>query len=213
MPRSVLICDDHEVVRSGLASMLEGTDWITDEAATPLCAIRKLAKMHFDLISVDVKMEGMNGLDFIAALRDGEYGEEAAKTPIIVMTTFDNPTYMARAHAIGVNAFMLKGDSHARIIEVFQAVADGCSLPQSFQMQRFVGAMVTRIQPNGDIPLTDQETNLLRYLALALSNKEIAQSMNISIETVKECVQHLLLKMQVNDRTQAAVWAVRKGLV
>ena len=94
----------------------------------------------------------------------------------------------------------------------FSAAGRASATPS--QMQRIAGAMATRTkQPDSEIPLTQRETQVLRHLALGLSNKEISQSLSISIETVKEHVQHLLRKMGVNDRTQAAVWAVRKGMV
>lgn len=82
-------------------------------------------------------------------------------------------------------------------------------------MRRVAGAMATRQKQDDvvEVPLTQRETQVLRHLALGLSNKEIGRSLSISIETVKEHVQHLLRKIEATDRTQAAVWAVRKGLV
>jgi DNA-binding NarL/FixJ family response regulator len=121
---------------------------------------------------------------------------------------------VARAHALGAKDYILKGTSKKDLVESLQAVAEGRDPPRFGQMQRIAGQMATRQrQPDSEIPLTQRETQVLRHLALGLSNKEIAQSLEISIETVKEHVQHLLRKMGVNDRTQAAVWAVRKGLV
>ena len=81
-------------------------------------------------------------------------------------------------------------------------------------MRRVAGAMATRqAAADEDVPLTNRETQVLRHMALGLSNKEIGRSLTISIETVKEHVQNILRKIAVSDRTQAAVWAVRKGLV
>ena len=81
-------------------------------------------------------------------------------------------------------------------------------------MRRISTAMATRQQTgDSDVPLTNRETQVLRHMALGLSNKEIGRSLSISIETVKEHVQNILRKIAVSDRTQAAVWAVRKGLV
>ncbi|MGC3968635.1 MAG: response regulator transcription factor [Pirellulales bacterium] len=109
---------------------------------------------------------------------------------------------------------MLKGSSREQLVEAIRAVAEGRPTERQGHMSRIAGQMATRQkQPDSEIPLTQRETQVLRHLALGLSNKEIAQSLEISIETVKEHVQHLLRKMGVNDRTQAAVWAVRKGLV
>jgi DNA-binding NarL/FixJ family response regulator len=87
--------------------------------------------------------------------------------------------------------------------------------PSSFgELRRVAGTMATRQkQEDAEIALTQRETQVLRHLALGLSNKEIGRSLSISIETVKEHVQHLLRKINATDRTQAAVWAVRRGLV
>jgi DNA-binding NarL/FixJ family response regulator len=81
-------------------------------------------------------------------------------------------------------------------------------------MGKVAGAMKREAQPAGDdVPLTTRETQVLRHLALGLSNKEIGKSLGISIETVKEHVQNILRKVSVADRTQAAVWAIKKGLI
>ena len=94
------------------------------------------------------------------------------------------------------------------------AVARGEAPSTHGELHKVAGTMATRQkQVDDDVQLTQRETQVLRHLALGLSNKEIGQSLSISIETVKEHVQHLLRKMDVTDRTQAAVWAVRKGLV
>jgi DNA-binding NarL/FixJ family response regulator len=206
----MLVADDHEVVRSGLASILEGTDIeIVGEASTGAEALEKAKELKPDVVSLDVRMEDGDGLTALEQIR-----EAIPDAKVMVLSTFDNPTYMARAHALGAREYVLKGASREQLVETIHAVAAGKPLPNSGQMQRIAGAMATRTkQPDSDIPLTQRETQVLRHLALGLSNKEIAQSLSISIETVKEHVQHLLRKMGVNDRTQAAVWAVRKGLV
>jgi len=154
----------------------------------------------------------MDNGDGLAALE--QLRSELPNSKVVVFSTFDNPTYVARAHALGAKDYILKGTSKKDLVESLQAVAEGRDPPRFGQMQRIAGQMATRQrQPDSEIPLTQRETQVLRHLALGLSNKEIAQSLEISIETVKEHVQHLLRKMGVNDRTQAAVWAVRKGLV
>jgi DNA-binding NarL/FixJ family response regulator len=206
----MLVADDHEVVRSGLASILEGTDIeIVGEAATGAEALQKAKELKPDVVSLDVRMEDGDGLTALEQIR-----EAIPDAKVMVLSTFDNPTYMARAHALGAKEYVLKGATREQLVDTIHAVAEGKAMPHPGQMQRIAGAMATRAkQPDSEIPLTQRETQVLRHLALGLSNKEIAQSLDISIETVKEHVQHLLRKMKVNDRTQAAVWAVRKGLV
>jgi DNA-binding NarL/FixJ family response regulator len=205
-----LVADDHEVVRSGLTSMFDGTAIeVVGEAATGEETVRMAKELNPDVISLDIRMDNGDGLAALEQLR-----AELPNSRVVVFSTFDNPTYVARAHALGAKDYILKGTSKKDLVESLQAVAEGRDPPRFGQMQRIAGQMATRQrQPDSEIPLTQRETQVLRHLALGLSNKEIAQSLEISIETVKEHVQHLLRKMGVNDRTQAAVWAVRKGLV
>lgn len=206
----MLVADDHEVVRSGLVSMLEGTDIeVVGEASTGAEAVKMASELKPDVISLDIRMEDGDGLTALEQIR-----ENMPDAKVLVLSTFDNPTYMARAHALGAKEYVLKGTSREQLVDSIHAVAEGKSSTTPSQMQRIAGAMATRTkQPDSEIPLTQRETQVLRHLALGLSNKEISQSLSISIETVKEHVQHLLRKMGVNDRTQAAVWAVRKGMV
>jgi DNA-binding NarL/FixJ family response regulator len=205
-----LVADDHEVVRSGLTSMFDGTAIeVVGEASTGEETVRMAKELNPDVISLDIRMDNGDGLAALEQLR-----AEMPNSKVVVFSTFDNPTYVARAHALGAKDYILKGTSKKDLVESLQAVAEGRDPPRFGQMQRIAGQMATRQrQPDSEIPLTQRETQVLRHLALGLSNKEIAQSLEISIETVKEHVQHLLRKMGVNDRTQAAVWAVRKGLV
>ena len=130
-----------------------------------------------------------------------------------MLSTYDNPTYVARAVALRTSDYVLKGSSRQELISTITAAADGKSPSQHGELQRIAGAM----SKNGDalsdeVPLTNRETQVLRHVALGLSNKEIGRSLGISIETVKEHVQNILRKIAVTDRTQAAVWAVRKGM-
>lgn len=206
----MLVADDHEVIRSGMASMLEGTDIeIVGQAGSGEDTVKLARELKPDVISLDIRMENGDGLTALEQIR-----EAMPDSKVMILSTFDNPTYVARAHALGAKEYVLKGSSRDQLVDAIRAVAAGKESPRQGHMSRIAGQMATRNkQPDSEIPLTQRETQVLRHLALGLSNKEIAQSLEISIETVKEHVQHLLRKMGVNDRTQAAVWAVRKGLV
>lgn len=206
----MLVADDHEVIRSGMASMLEGTEIeIVGQAGSGEETVTLARELKPDVISLDIRMENGDGLTALEQIR-----EAMPDSKVMILSTFDNPTYVARAHALGAKEYILKGTSRDQLVDAIRAVAAGKESPRQGHMSRIAGQMATRNkQPDSEIPLTQRETQVLRHLALGLSNKEIAQSLEISIETVKEHVQHLLRKMGVNDRTQAAVWAVRKGLV
>ncbi len=115
---------------------------------------------------------------------------------------------------MGASAYVLKSDSRARLIECIEAAVKGESLWTREELRRVTGALATpRVISDVEVPLTQRESEVLRQLANGLTNKEIANTLNISYETVKEHVQHILRKIGVSDRTQAAVWAVRKGLL
>jgi DNA-binding NarL/FixJ family response regulator len=121
---------------------------------------------------------------------------------------------VARAVALGASDYVLKGASRLELIDTVTKAAEGKSPSRSGELERVAGAMAKTNVPIDDaIPLTNRETQVLRHVALGLSNKEIGRSLSISIETVKEHVQNVLRKITVTDRTQAAVWAVRRGLV
>ena len=110
--------------------------------------------------------------------------------------------------------YVLKGSSRQKIIETIRNAAEGTPPGPTSALGAVAGTMSEK-KPlrDAESPLTRRETQVLRHVALGLSNKEIGQSLGISIETVKEHVQNILRKISVNDRTQAAVWAVRRGLV
>jgi DNA-binding NarL/FixJ family response regulator len=106
-----------------------------------------------------------------------------------------------------------KSATRKEIIDAVHAAASGDTIWSSDELRRVTGALAgPRSASEADVPLTKRESEVLKQLALGLSNKEIAQALDISYETVKEHVQHILRKLAVADRTQAAVWAVRKGL-
>lgn len=210
MSIKLLICDDHEVVRAGLRSMLQGTEFeVAAEAANGEEAVRKATKSEFDLVLLDIRMPDGDGLNALGRIK-----LERPNLPIIIYSTYDNPTYVARAVALGANGYVLKGSDKERLLEVLRASAKGESVWTRDELRRVTGALATpRLAADVEVPLTQRESEVLRQLALGLTNKEIAQALHISYETVKEHVQHILRKIGVSDRTQAAVWAVRKGLV
>ena len=210
MSIKVVVADDHEVVRSGLASLLEGSDIkVVAEAANGEEAVDQAVKYEPDVILLDIRMPGGDGLTALERIRS-----EAPDTRVVMLSTYDNPTYVARSVALGASDYVLKGSSRKELIGAISAAAKGDAPTKEGEMRRVAGAMSKR-QAAGDkdVPLTNRETQVLRHVALGLSNREIGRSLGISIETVKEHVQNILRKVGVNDRTQAAVWAVRKSLV
>jgi DNA-binding NarL/FixJ family response regulator len=210
MSVKVLVADDHEVVRTGLASLLSGSDVkIVAEAANGAEAVKLAMKHKPDVALLDIRMPGTDGLEALDKIH-----RQLPNTRVVMLSTYDNPTYVARAVALGASDYVLKGASRQELISTITAAAAGKSPSNKGELSRVAGAMSKNPAPSKeDIPLTNRETQVLRHVALGLSNKEIGRSLSISIETVKEHVQNILRKIAVTDRTQAAVWAVRKGLV
>ena len=206
----VLVADDHEVVRSGLASLLKDSEIdIVAEASSGEEAVQKTLKHHPDVVLLDIRMPDSDGLTALERIRT-----ESPETKVVMLSTYDNPTYVARSVALGACDYVLKGSSRKELISAITAAAKGESPSKVGEMRKVASTMARRpTTSDEDIPLTNREAQVLRHVALGLSNREIGRSLGISIETVKEHVQNILRKIQVSDRTQAAVWAVRKGLV
>ena len=120
----------------------------------------------------------------------------------------------ARAVALGAAGYVLKDSHRDKLLDSIRGAATGETVWTREELRRVTGALATpRLSAEVEVPLTQRESEVLKQLALGLTNKEIAQALHISYETVKEHVQHILRKIGVTDRTQAAVWAVRKQLV
>ena len=207
---NLLIADDHEVVRCGLKNLLAGTEIeIVAEVATGAAAVKYALENDPDVALLDIRMPDGDGLTALGRIK-----LDKPDMPILILSTFDNPTYVARAVALGAAGYVLKGCTRDHLIHCIRTAAAGESAWTRDELRRVTGALATpRLASDVEVPLTQRESEVLRQLAYGLTNKEIATALHISYETVKEHVQHILRKIGVSDRTQAAVWAVRKELV
>jgi DNA-binding NarL/FixJ family response regulator len=210
MTISLLIADDHEVIRTGVKSMLEGSDIeVVAEAATGNQAIEAAVKHHPDVVLLDVRMPETDGLEALERIID-----RSPRTKVVMLTGHDNPTYIARAVALGAAGYLLKDSTRDTILGAINRAHTGLPPDADSVLGRVRNTMARRRPTyDEDIPLTNREVQVLRHVALGLSNREIGKSLEISIETVKEHVQNILRKLEAGDRTEAAVWAVKKGLV
>jgi DNA-binding NarL/FixJ family response regulator len=206
----VLLVDDHEVVRRGLKSLFEGTDiHVVAEAANGQDALKLIKEKRLDVVLLDVRMPDMDGLNVLGRIK-----LDHPDLPVLILSTYDNPTYVARAVALGAAGYVLKDAERSKLLDSIRGAASGQAVWTREELRRVTGALTTpRLNAEVEVPLTQRESEVLKQLALGLTNKEIAQALHISYETVKEHVQHILRKIGVTDRTQAAVWAVRKQLV
>ena len=211
MAITVLVADDHEVVRTGLARLLEDSDiTIVGEAENGEQAVEQTMKHNPDVVLMDIRMPDSDGLTALETIK-----QQKPDVRIVMLSTYDNPTYVARSVALGASDYVLKDSSREDLIAAITRAASGESPSDDSIMHRIKDTMSRRRErvDRSEIPLTNRELQVLRHVALGLSNREIGTSLGISIETVKEHVQNILRKIEAADRTQAAVWAIKKGLV
>lgn len=206
----VLLADEHPVVRAGLAAMLEGSDVkVIAEAATGNQAIEQAVKHHPDVVLLEVRLPETDGLEALERIV-----ERSPRTKVVIFTGSDMQTYVARSVALGAAGYLLKTAGREDLLSAIHRAHTGLPPDPDSLMGRVKNTMIRRRPTyDEDIPLTNREVQVLRHVAMGLSNREIGASLDISIETVKEHVQNILRKLEASDRTEAAVWAVRKGLV
>lgn len=211
MTIKLLVADDHEVVRSGIGTLLQGSDVeIVGLAGNVSETVSLTASTNPDVVLLDVRLGTEDGLTALEQIRTA-----SPNVAVVMMSTYDNPTYVARAIALGATDYILKDSSRVDVLEAIQR-ATAHELPSENSILRRVQATMQKRKDRSDskdIPLTNRELQVLRHIALGLSNREIGTSLSISVETVKEHVQNILRKLDSTDRTAAAVWAVKIGLI
>jgi DNA-binding NarL/FixJ family response regulator len=210
MPIEVLIVDDHPVVRRGLRVLLEVQDGIevVGEAGEGPTALKLAAEHHPDVILLDLKLPGLDGLAVLAELRARQdHARQDHQTKILVLTSVTDPVAAGRAMREGAAGVLYKDVDPDALVRAIRAVHDGHLLlaPE---------AAGTLLQPatgqNRSLEaLTAREREVLAELAKGRSNREIARALNVSEKTVKAHVSSVLAKLGVQDRTQAALFAVR----
>ena len=206
----LMVIDDHEIIRSGIRKMIAGSEiQLIAESNSAVNVLTGISQYHPDVILLDVRLEDGDGLSALGRIKI-----ERPQIPVLMVSSFDNPTYVARSVALGASGYLLKNAARDTILEAIRKVAVGENAWSREELRRVTGALATpRLAADIEVPLTRRESEVLEQLAHGLTNKEIALALGISYETVKEHVQHILRKVGVNDRTQVAVWAVRNGLV
>ncbi len=206
----VLVVDDHAIWRGGVRSMLEDTEFrIVGEAASGKEALEAARRAPPRLILLDIRMAGGDGLDALQALK-----QEHPRAAVVMLTTYDNPTYMARAVAGGAAGYLLKGIERDGLLQALRAVAGGEMLLHPQDLVRSLRGLGAEGAGAADLiePLTSREEEVLRLLATGLPNREIAPILFVAESTVKTHIEHIIGKLGVSDRVQAAVWAARHGL-
>jgi DNA-binding NarL/FixJ family response regulator len=211
----VLIVDDQALVRSGFRMILESRDdlEVVGEAGDGEQAIRLAGQTRPDVVLMDVRMPGLDGVSATARLT-----ATADPPKVIILTTYDLEEPLYAALRAGASGFLLKDVRPADLVEAIRVVAGGDALlaPTATRrlLDRFLVTDVTPAAPSGSLDrLTDREREVLTLLARGASNAEIADRLTVTEATVKTHVSAILRKLGVRDRVQAVVLAYDLGLV
>lgn len=210
MGKKILIADPSEITRLGMRQAATLADLsVVGEAATAEEAVRLAGQHHPHVVLIDVPMADGGAWDAIAQLRDSPQPPQ-----VVACSAFDNAGYLAKGMAVGACAYVLKNASLTDLAAILRKAANGESSWSPQQVRRASTAAGKPLRHlDVEAPLTQRELQILIEIASGATNEQIAATLGISYETVKEHVQNVLHKIQVVGRTQAAVWAVRNGLV
>lgn len=209
MAIKLLVVDDHPVVRVGVKQMVSSVDiHVVAEAETADEAIAYVKKMQLDTVLLDVRMPEVDGLRCLADIK-----KLKPQLPVLMYSAYAMPTYIARAVALGAAGYITKTARRDALVAAITEVAGGGTAWSRDDLRRVSGPLGDQdTDLDIEVPLTKRELEVLKQLSFGLTNKEIAEALGISYETVKEHVQHVLRKLNVSDRTQAAVWAVQREM-
>jgi len=212
----VLIVDDEQMVRAGFRLIL-GTQSdirVVGEADDGHSGIDEAVRLSPDVVLMDIRMRRVNGLEATRTI----LSRMARPPKVVVLTTFDFDEYVYEALKVGASAFLLKDSPPEQLAAAVRIVAAGDALLHPSVTRRLIEDFARRPIPRSGPPqelkeLTERELDIMRHVARGLSNAEIAGKIHLSESTVKSHVGHILTKLGLRDRTQAAVMAYETGLV
>lgn len=206
-----MIADDHSLIREGIKQLLEfdGSIEVISEAANGIECLDKLEKIVPDILLLDINMPEKNGLEVLDEIKKKEYDLK-----VLILTVHNELEYLLKAIDIGVDGYILKDSESAELKRAIQSVLVG----ESYIQASLIPALNNRLA-NRDIDkdkidlLTNRELEVLIQVANGMINKEIATNLNISERTVKNHVSNIFKKIDVSDRTQAAVFAIKNNII
>jgi DNA-binding NarL/FixJ family response regulator len=208
----VLICDDQAITRDGLALLLEMEPdlSVVGTAQNGFEAVALAQRLRPDLVLMDLKMPGLNGVEATRRIR-----EQLPTTRVLVLTTYDDDAWLFDAIRAGAAGYLLKDTPRAELLRALRGTSTG----QSFVDPAVAGRLLQQLAGNAPPPdtlivaqLSPRELSILQLIGRGLNNAAIAAELTLSVGTVRNHVSALLAKLDVADRTQAAVLAIRYGL-
>jgi DNA-binding NarL/FixJ family response regulator len=211
----VLLADDHALFREGIRSLLEDQDdiVIVGEAEDGLEAVRSVAKLKPSVVLMDINMPVLDGVEATRLII-----EDDESVGIVILTMYPQDEYVFQALKAGAKAYLLKDTRSKRLLEVIRTVHDGQAVISADMTARLLDEF-RRLSEKKETEkpkfqsLTDQERKILTLVAEGASNKDIAGDLNLSERTIKNYLSIIFQKLQVNNRTEAAIRAMRDGLV
>ncbi|MFP7171215.1 response regulator transcription factor [Terribacillus sp. FSL K6-0262] len=207
----ILLAEDQVMVRQGLKAMIETDEEIsvTGEADNGKEAVSLCEKQLFDVAILDIRMPVMDGIEAAKILRS-----RFPYIKILMLTTFDDNEYVLSALKLGVNGYMLKnGDTASLIRSIKSALSGGLSLEDQVASKVMPILLQNQEERQIDPTLTPRERAILKCIGEGLNNKEVAERLGLSVGTVKNQTSHILDKLELRNRTQLAIYAIRHRLV
>ena len=212
----VLIVDDHQVIQEGLSAVLQTKVdvQVVGDAGDGQEAVEKARKLKPDVILMDISMPVMDGVEATRIIR-----QENPDVGIVVLTMHEEEEYIFNAVKAGATGYLLKDSDSAQIVQAIRAIYKGESLIHPSVATKIL-AEFSQLSGNKGKPyrkpkkeLTAREIGILQMVAEGKTNKEIASDLNLSEKTIKNHIRNIFHKLHVVDRTQAAFYALRKGLI
>lgn len=207
----IMITDDHSMIREGLKNLLEldGEIEVIAEAENGEDCLKKLETITPDVLLLDINMPKMNGLEVLQNLK-----MRKSKINVLVLTVHNEVEYLMKAVDIGVSGYILKDSESSELKKAIFAIANGETYIQPNLIPVLNSKMIEKNRDEGKIDsLTKRELEVLKLLAVGMYNKEVAEKLNISERTVKNHISNIFKKLEVTDRTQAAVFAIKNNMI
>lgn len=211
MSIKVMIADDHVLMREGIRQLLEfdGSIRVVAEAADGMECLDKLEQISPDVLLLDINMPNKNGIEVLEEIK-----KKKMNVKVLILTVHNEVEYLLKAVDIGVDGYILKDSESAELKKAINTVLDGESYIQPSLIPALNSRLVFRdIDKEKIDSLTKRELEVLIQVANGMFNKEIATSLDISERTVKNHISNIFKKIEVNDRTQAAVFAIKNNLI
>lgn len=211
MSIKVILADDHAMIREGMRNLLEfdGSIKVISEANDGEECLEMLKTVVPDILLLDINMPKKNGLDVLAAIK-----KQKINTKVIILTVHNEVDYLIKAIDLGVDGYMLKDLPSSELMKAIDSVFKGEQYIQPDLIPLFNNRLISRDIDSAKVDsLTSREMEVLILIAKGMFNKEIADSLDISERTVKNHISNIFKKIEVADRTQAAVFAIKNNLI